>query len=397
MALGTDHRKMTGDNPSYHKHDIIIIGGGLAGLVAAIELSGKQKDVLLIEKKEYPFHKVCGEYVSNEVLGYFRSLGFDPMEYGASVIDRLRISTPTGKNLQLRLDLGGFGLSRYTMDHALYQLAIKKGASIKTSSRVTEVSFEDNMFTVCTSEGKCYSAPIVIGSYGKRDLLDKKLDRNFLKQHTGYLGVKYHIKTDYPVHEVGLDNFNGGYCGIASIEDGKYNLCYLYRQPKEKNYKSIPELEERILYKNPVLKKIFTASEFLYDAPEVINQICFSSKSLIENHVLMCGDSAGLITPLCGNGMSMAIATGKLLSELLISSELITNNTMANRIKLEGQYKRAWNELFKKRLFWGRTIQGMFGNVIFTDIIMRTIHAVPPLEQKLLSYTHGKPLIENYD
>ena len=69
---------------------------------------------------------------------------------------------------------------------------------------------------------------------------------------------------------------------------------------------------------------------------------------------------------------------------------------MANRIKLEGQYKIAWNEFFKKRLFWGRAIQEMFGNAIFTDIIMRTIHAVPPLEQKLLSYTHGKPLINNY-
>ncbi|HNU89628.1 MAG TPA: FAD-dependent oxidoreductase, partial [Ferruginibacter sp.] len=48
--------------------DITIIGGGLAGLVSAIHLSKAGLAVTLIEKNEYPKHKVCGEYVSNEVL-----------------------------------------------------------------------------------------------------------------------------------------------------------------------------------------------------------------------------------------------------------------------------------------------------------------------------------------
>jgi flavin-dependent dehydrogenase len=373
-------------------YDILIVGGGLAGLISAIELSRKKKNVLLIEKKEYPFHKVCGEYVSNEVLGYLRSLGFDPMEHGASTIKRLRLSTPKGKNIYVPLDLGGFGLSRYTMDKALCELAKRNGATVLTGTRVIDISFADDVFTASTSKNETYTSLLIIGSYGKRDMLDKKLDRDFLKKHTGYLGVKYHIKTDYPVNEVGLDNFDGGYCGIARIEEGKYNLCYLYRQPEKKNYKGIDELQEKILYKNPVLKQIFTGSEFLYDSPEVINEICFSSKKIIENHVLMCGDSAGLITPLCGNGMSMAIATGKLLSELIVESGFIDEPSMNNRTKLEQQYTAEWNRQFKKRLFWGRTIQQFFGNALITDAAMRTIHALPPVERKLLSYTHGKPL-----
>ena len=50
--------------------DVIIIGGGLAGLCNAIHLSKFGKSVLLIEKKSYPKQKVCGEYISNEVLLY---------------------------------------------------------------------------------------------------------------------------------------------------------------------------------------------------------------------------------------------------------------------------------------------------------------------------------------
>ena len=56
---------------------IIIIGGGLAGLIAAIHLRKNNYEVLVIEKNEYPKHKVCGEYISNEVLPYLNWLNLD--------------------------------------------------------------------------------------------------------------------------------------------------------------------------------------------------------------------------------------------------------------------------------------------------------------------------------
>ena len=56
-----------------------------------------------------------------------------------------------------------------------------------------------------------------------------------------------------------------------------------------------------------VLKKIFDECEMLYNQPLVISQISFSNKTQVEDHLLMIGDAAGMITPLCGNGMSMAM------------------------------------------------------------------------------------------
>lgn len=63
--------------------DVIIIGGGLAGLTSAIYLSKHKISVLIIEKNTYPKHKVCGEYVSNEVLPFLRFLDIDPILLGA--------------------------------------------------------------------------------------------------------------------------------------------------------------------------------------------------------------------------------------------------------------------------------------------------------------------------
>ena len=375
-------------------YDVIVIGGVLAGLTASIELAQKGRKVLLLEKKSYPYHKVCGEYISNEVLPYLRSLGFDPMMFGAADIKRLRLSTPGGKNIYTKLDLGGFGISRYTIDNELYKLALTKGAEVLTDTRVTDVAFAGDKFTLTTNSTTYYSK-LVIGSYGKRDTLDKKLNRPFIQQHTGYTGVKYHVRLDYPADEIGLDNFKNGYCGISKVEGDTYNLCYLsYRAPKEE-FNNIADLEEKVLFKNPVLKDIFKRATFLWDTPLVITQVSFEPKALIEDHILMCGDSAGLITPLCGNGMSMAIAGAKLLTGLIEESNLLKYESVpaAARQQLEGAYQLLWNRQFKTRLFWGRTIQRFFGNPLLTSAFLRTTHAVPTLERKLISLTHGEVLM----
>jgi flavin-dependent dehydrogenase len=373
--------------------DVIIVGGGLAGLTAAILLARQKKKVLLIEKKSYPFHKVCGEYISNEVLGFLQSLGFDPFEYGASHISRLRISTPSGKNIYPALGLGGFGLSRYTMDEALYRIALKDGVQVLSSAKVTTALFNGNHFHVRTSGDEQFTSGLVIGCYGKRDALDKKLNRGFIQSHTGYMGVKYHVETDYPVDEIGLDNFRDGYCGIVKIEEKKYNICYLYKRSSRFHFNSIRELEESILFENPVIRKIFASSTFLFSQPEVINEISFAPKKPVEEHIFMCGDAAGLITPICGNGMSMAIHSAKILCELILDSKITGGEIQLSvRNQLEKSYGKTWNENFGRRLFIGRTIQGLFGNPLLTGTSLRCIHAIPKLERWLISGTHGNPI-----
>ena len=74
-----------------NKFDIIIVGGGLAGLTTALHLANNNCKVCLIEKNEYPHHKVCGEYVSNEVLSYLEILGIDPFLEGAKKITKFEI------------------------------------------------------------------------------------------------------------------------------------------------------------------------------------------------------------------------------------------------------------------------------------------------------------------
>jgi len=77
--------------------EIAIVGGGLAGLTAAIHLSKLGYSITLIEKNTYPKHKVCGEYVSNEVIPYLNWLGIHPEILQPAQIEHLHFSTKNGK------------------------------------------------------------------------------------------------------------------------------------------------------------------------------------------------------------------------------------------------------------------------------------------------------------
>ena len=68
---------------------VLVLGGGLAGLAVALDLAGRGHRVAVVERRRYPFHRVCGEYVSNEVLPYLRRLGADPAALAPAAIRQL--------------------------------------------------------------------------------------------------------------------------------------------------------------------------------------------------------------------------------------------------------------------------------------------------------------------
>ena len=127
----------------------------------------------------------------------------------------------------------------------------------------------------------------------------------------------------------------------------------------------------------------------MFSKPLSISQISFSSKSLIEQHLLMCGDTAGMIHPLCGNGMGMAIHAAQILSTLVLEyfdPENISRHT------LEKKYTQAWNKEFKQRLIMGRILALLFRMSIFSEIVLWGLKIIPGVLPLIIKRTHGKPL-----
>jgi menaquinone-9 beta-reductase len=373
------------------KYDVAIIGGGLAGLTLAIQSAKAGFVTVLYEKESYPFHRVCGEYISLECTDFLENMGVPISELQLPIINTLHITDGYGNLYPFRLPLGGFGISRFMLDDMLYHLAVQVGVHIFTETKVQNVVFNNQQFAISTNKHQ-HKATIAVGSFGKRSNMDVKLKRRFISQKQGslhnYVGIKYHIKHAHPINTIALHNFKNGYCGISKIEGDKYCLCYLTTAENLKaNNGSIKQMEANILHQNPKLKDILTTAEFLYEEPLAISQISFSPKATVENHMLMVGDAAGLITPLCGNGMSMAMHASRLAFKEIQSFLLhaISRNDM------EVNYTNQWKAQFAKRLLIGRFIQRLFGGNKSTYLFLKMMQHNKWLANTLIKATHGKP------
>lgn len=367
--------------------EVIIIGGGLAGLTGAIHLSKMGVGVIVIEKNHFPKHKVCGEYISNEVRPYFDWLNINIDELNPTHITSLQFSSESGRTITTKLPLGGFGISRYTLDHALYLKALSQNCEI-IEDQAIEVIFKDDYFEVYLASGQILTSKVVLGGFGKRSNLDVKMRRHFTEQKSPWLAVKSHYKGNFPDDVVGLHNFKGGYCGISKVENNLLNICYLTNFKSFKKYKNIEEFQQKIICKNPQLKNILENSESVFEKPITISQICFEKKENVEDHILMMGDTAGLIHPLCGNGMAMAIHSAKLASEettAFLKGEI-------SRPEMEQNYAANWNRNFKQRLWYGRLLGTILEHSKLSEVLTDLMTYAPFLLPVIIRKTHGKEI-----
>jgi len=369
------------------KYDTIIVGGGLAGLINAIVLSRRNNKVLLVERKTYPFHRVCGEYISKEVIPFLNSIDCFPNHLDPSDLTRFLLTSIRGKSIERPLELGGFGISRYNLDLFLAEKAKSYGTELLEGTIVNRINFNDELFEIELSDGTSVQSKVAIGAFGKRSILDKNLDRDFMKKRSPYVGVKYHVKTDMAADLIALHNFEGGYCGISKIDEGKFNVCYLASRDLLRSSGDIASMEQNFLMQNPWLKEIFINSEFLFDQPEVINEISFEEKEPVFNHILMSGDAAGMIAPLCGNGMAMAIHSAKVCAEVadsFLKSEI-------SRLEMEKIYRRQWRKIFARRLWLGRNIQRLFGSGRGSEFSVGLLKRSSFAARTIIRQTHGQP------
>jgi len=193
--------------------DVAIVGGGLAGLSLSIQLVRSGNKVVLFEKEKYPFHKVCGEYISLESWNFIEQLGLPLSKMNLPIIKKLIVSSPNGKEIRSNLDLGGFGISRYLIDYELSKIARLNGVKIFEETKVNDILFKNDLFAISTSAISVQSK-IVAGAFGKRSNIDVKWSRDFIKKKNNslnnYIGIKYHVETNLPADTIALHNFEDG-------------------------------------------------------------------------------------------------------------------------------------------------------------------------------------------
>jgi flavin-dependent dehydrogenase len=372
-------------------YDCAIIGGGVAGLTLALQLAQAGRRVVLFEKETYPFHRVCGEYISMENYDFLCRIGVPLAEMDLPRMTRFTVSSPSGVALHHPLDIGGIGITRYVLDQLLARLAAQHGALILEGTRVTDVVFAGDEFTLSTAGGDMYRARMACGAWGKHANLDSKLHRAYLEpsRHARqFVAVKRHLENvDFPEAMVEMHNFKDGYCGLSPVPGGLTNCSYISDVRNLRAHgNSVAEMERQVLMQNPLLRPYLEAAHRQATPPIVISQITFRERSTVENHVLMLGDAAGTIAPLAGNGMSMGMNASFLLHGLLL--EFFDGRL--SRTELEQRYTRAWRSLLSLRITAGRLLHQVFGAPAVTTAGIHVLRRLPFMTDIILKLTHGR-------
>jgi flavin-dependent dehydrogenase len=344
-------------------YDVVIIGGGPAGSVAGFALARAGLNTAIIERKSFPRETLCGEFLSAEVTDHLKDSGlFEKfLALNPNKISSFKLITER-RQFSTGLPFEGHSLKRSVFDDFLLTEAKTAGADVFQPSIVEEVFRGEECFiTKINSEGKIFniSSGLVIGAYGKKNVIDKKLNRRFTEKLSGYNGIKFHIKKEILS---GIDDsciyiFAGDkiYCGINSVSRGEAVVCFLDKRT-QRNGTSLIHFK-KLLNDNTVLSSLFNNQIPDLKQLEIYGagNIYFGEKELVKNGIIMSGDAAHVIAPLAGDGIGMAIQSAKLISGIISSSSKAEKDFSA----ICCEYKSKWSAQFSRRIKVARFSQNM--------------------------------------
>lgn len=374
--------------------EVLIVGGGPAGSTTALYLSELGFEVVLVEKKKFPRETLCGEFLSHEVERSLLDLGlFDSFKNLNPIrINSFRAFNDSGIELKSNLNFEAMAIKRSLFDKILLDSAIKKGVNVYIPAEIVSIQKNTNHFTsILTDENKSQytiNSKFVIAAYGKQNILDKKLNRNFINEKSQLNGIKYHlpkklIKEDF-VNEIRIYNSNGVYCGLNHVSKDEVTVCFL----EDKKISSISSKEKliKLMNSNTLFGDLFfeEAKEYLVSAQLYgTGNIFFGKRKLVEDGIIMAGDAARVIAPVAGNGIGMAMETARIISEILHDIKLRKLSVE----DLPAEYEKRFQQHFYTRLRTAIILQNILLRSSLSKLSFGIATQFPSLIPYLIKFT----------
>ena len=316
--------------------DLAIIGGGPAGTSAAITAARAGAKVALFEARDFPRHRVCGEFVSAESLDLLAELLHDAPEAAAlfasaPVIDRTRLLFRT-RVIEAAVSPTALSITRYDLDALLWDSAQRAGAEVRSDCEVGTIE-GDGPFSLQTSSGS-YTAKALMVAAGRWSQFTA--DRT-LPSGPKWIGVKAHFRETDAARSSDLYFFEHGYCGVQPVAVDTVNACAMVRSDCATSFDEVfalhPRLAERAAGWQTLMQRISTAP-LVYREPQPV-----------RNNMVFVGDAAAFIDPFAGDGISIALRSGCVAARCLCEFVLGRNSVADAVAAYEREYARQFAPL----------------------------------------------------
>ena len=374
-------------------YEVAIIGAGVAGACAAIELSRAGAAVLLLEKETGPHHKVCGEFISGECLPVLQKLGIDFEALGATHIHQVVLQAGRA-SLSAPLPFGARGLSRLALDHQLILSAEASGAHVARGTlvkRVLPITGEPTprhpSFVIETSQ-QTYTARQIFLATGKHDLKSLQVRKG---READAVAFKRHVKLPAPAlseleGRVEFFIFSGGYAGLSRVEGELANLCFILDRNTVKAVGTGWEsLIDYLTRQNARLQRLLDTAQWQWRKPLAIANIPYGfvyrhPGALPDTFVL--GDQFAVIPSLTGDGMSQAVFTAQ--QAVAFYQQIRSGLDRREAIR---RYHEKVGKPFRKQVRTSYYVQQLFRSPTATAWGLQLLKPFPNVIGRLAQYT----------
>jgi flavin-dependent dehydrogenase len=340
--------------------DVAIIGAGPAGSALAALLASRGVGVALVDRDTFPRDKLCGEFLSYDALPVIDLLGLDLEAHGTPTIRTCRVVGET-RTYQFDFPAAARGVSRMLLDDLLIQRAASLGARRLDGHLVVGLEKRAIAF-----EGRePLSANLIVGAWGRWGRFDRQLGRAFVRDRTHrHFGFKRHYRSHAPRDEtIDLYSYDRGYLGVNSVEGETTNICGLVHADRIAKMKGgWNGFIHSLRGESPALERLFGANDPVQDEFLSCEPVIFRPRNPVEGGVIMIGDASGLIDPLTGNGMAMALQSALLAAPFVLG---------ALRGAPPDGYAAAHRDFFGARIGWSRRIAFLLSRPRLLENAMR--------------------------
>ena len=311
-------------------YDVVVVGAGPAGSIAAYECAKKGFKTLLLEKASIPREKACGGAVMYRGIRIVN--GEIPREVIEQKIYGLRFGFHNGSSSEFISDkLIGITVFREKFDEFLSRRAVMAGAELLDNARVIHTSVTDDCATTQLQDGREFKSEFLIGADGVNSIVSRSLKLRPERKDLTKFGLG--MEADFYVGIDGVMKATKGNPSVLEILPVEHRICYGWIFPKREHLAiGIAGGSTLIQSLRPDFDRFYKNLEKRLGVELKLEKrrTCFLGGDglgsiNVTDRALLVGDAAGFVDPMLGEGIAYAMHSSK------IAVDVIDQATSENR------------------------------------------------------------------
>jgi len=374
-------------------YDVIIVGGGPAGSSAGLHLAQQDINVVIVDKENFPRVKPCGGGLTYRILTRFPRLK-DAIEQ--LVLNRLYTMHFYSPDLSCARYTYHEPLTlmirRSEFDTMLLDQCRRAGATVVTSAPVNNIAVTANGVEVTTIHGEKFQAKALIGADGTNSLVARQTGLRDKWQReqvvVGIVSEVPHTALDLQDHSIihtlfGVNGLKGYGWVFPKQKYVNLGIAGVMSKNQDGNMKT---MYEKFIHTLKVQKKIPQSFEATNIRGGILPIKGVTPKTQTDR-VLLCGDAAGFVNGLTGEGIYYAMISGELAAKILIHA--FQQNDFSESVL--ARYQAAWQEEIGEEIAQSVHVQQRYAsNSRLTNALIRTVETHEGMKKFFTDYFMGK-------